>query len=135
VSKRSKPAQWALSIGAAVVLVGGVVGAVEAMPSYMGSGSGPDDPGVSAQPSADTTSWAYKQGQTIGDAVARQYGFVATPNGKAPDCDPKKEAYDFVSSTTDVANFNAGFVMACTAAARVNAGMPPFPTKAQPDPR
>jgi hypothetical protein len=74
--------------------------------------------------SADTSSWAYRQGQAIGDRVAQSYGFRAAPDGTVTQCDPKNEASSFVSSPADKANFDAGFVMACKARARDNAGLP-----------
>jgi hypothetical protein len=87
-------------------------------------------PGGSAAPtpnptaSVDTSSWAYRQGQAVGDQVAQSYGFRAAPDGTVTQCEPKNEASSFVSSPADKANFDAGFVMACKARARDNAGLP-----------
>jgi hypothetical protein len=91
------------------------------LPSWSGTSTSSTP---STQPSADTSSWAYKQGQVDGDAVARSYGFRAAPDGTVTQCDPKNESSKFVSSAADKANFDAGWIMACKAQARAAAGLP-----------
>lgn len=109
-----------------VIALFSVGGAIGSSNSDTSTSADPYASAASPTPTAsvDTSSWAYRQGQADGNAVAQSYGFRAAPDGTVTDCDPKNEASKFVTNPADKANFDAGWVMACKAAARAAVGLP-----------